>query len=64
MSDSVKREAGERPARSRRCERGALFPLCEQCNVTENRTISGNGFRKEINKCALRLEEFWEDEVK
>ena len=64
MSDSVKREAGERPARSRRCERGALFPLHRQCSVTENRTISGNGFRKDINECALRLEESWEDEVR
>lgn len=26
LSDPVKREAGERPERSRRCDRGAVFP--------------------------------------
>lgn len=27
LSDPVKREAGERPERSRRCDRGAVLPV-------------------------------------
>jgi len=40
MSVSVKREAGEKPARSRRCERGVLLPLRMQRSVTESRKNS------------------------
>ena len=33
--DSVKREAGEIPARTRRCERGALFQPCAVIGFSE-----------------------------
>ena len=48
---SVKREAGERPARSRRCERGVLFPPHWHNEIIADNVVKVTG-------------DSWEDEAK